>query len=1136
MAAKCQQRNCVDKKVLFLVSLISIVVFGSYVVAGEKADASEQSRYRVITLKHISREQAKKYLEDAKVECIASSLPTPDTLLVTADAKEIVKVSSILKVADSEQEYVIKEISAAEERDSLPSNDAIAAEIGQISIGTFIDPPTGTKKPKAIIDVHGESVIAVAPAELSEAIFSAISQLQKAEAQEAAGEPAGEPNEEAEPAEVVTAAEPERIEIEKQIQIEKQEGELELEAAIEEEAAAEEGEVNEPMSDELFDELLESLADLQKPAVEAEEAVAGAEAAEPAAGVEAIEEKIITGIEERKEPNVPAAAKKIVKEEVEKEAEKIVREEKEEEAKQVVKEEEEEREEESEIELEEEVAESEDAETVEEADIADTSYEPEYTPLAEEELELDLPEVLNLIDLLDLVGKYLHLDYMYNVADLKGKRVSLKVQGPIKVKELYPMLESVMKFTGFVMSRKDNFVTIVPATRMMEIDPTLGTVKYGDVVITRVFNLKYVDTTSAQNLLTGMKLGTDVKVVPEMGTLIITDYAYRMERIEELLSMLDKPGKEKTFSFRTLKYTMAPVLAPQIQKLAGQLGTISVTVATPAVAAKPTTRRGRKPPVKKPAPTSAKTKPSEVYLEADERTNRILMIGFEEQLLVINELIDVLDVEQQDLRTMRLYEIQHVDASDVVDKLSALGIIGVSPTSTRSSGRAATAAAKSPKRKTPAPVTTATAGGVGPVEEPQLVIIESTNSLLVNATASQHIQIATIIGYLDREVEKALIPYVVYPLENQDPERLLNVLMELIQETIVTEADKEAKIQKTTTTRKIEEDIAVVADPETYSLIVYASKKNQQWIAAIIKELDAYRPQVLLDVTLVQITKDDAFNFDLNLVSSFPDSVVSPFDANTTISGQFIDLLSDPKEGVGKAFYGDEHIYAILTMMQTKKYGRVMARPKLLVNDNQEGQIKTTTTTYIKRIRQDVVGTESPQTITTESFDDYSAGITLTIRPHISMGDMLRLEITLNRSGFTEALKEDMTKPPNKADADVQTVVTIPDKSTIILGGMEKIDHGKGGKKIPILGDLPLIGGAFRDVSKAGAQDKLYIFVKAHILRPGGDLGLADLKDVSSKNRESFEKLEREMNEYEAWPGIKPQPMDPLRILEEDVR
>lgn len=1169
MAAKCQRQSFIDKKAIIFICLITIVFYKSYVIAGEGAGGRmvDRSRYRVVTLKHISKEQAKKYLAEAKVECVASSLPTPNTLLITADGEEIAKASSILKVADSEQEYVVKEILPAEERDSLPSNEAIMAEIGQISIGTFIDVPTDAEKPKAIIDVHRDSVIAVMPAGLSEAVLSAISRLQKAEAEApAGGEPstvtgpaetmaAVEPSEEAEPAEAAAVSEPERIEMEKAI--EESEGDLELETAIEKVAAAEGGDVNEPMPDELFDELLEAIAYSQSEAeaVKAEETAAVAEAAEPAASEEVIEDEILSGIEEEEGPEVPTAAEKIVREEeIEEEAEKIVKEEKEE------------REEEIEIEPEEvEVAEDEEAETAAEDAVA-ASYAPEYTPLAEEELELDLPESLNLIDLLDLVGKYLRLDYMYNVADLKGRQVSLKVQGPIKVKELYPMLESVMKFTGFVMSRKDNFVTIVPAARMMEIDPTLGTVKYGDVVITRIFDLEYVDATSAQNLLTGMKLGTDIKPVPETGTLIVTDYAYRMERIEELLSMLDRPGKEKTFSFRTLKYTMATVLAPQVQKLAGQLGTMSITVAAPpAPAARTPAARRRSTPAKPPTP--AKTTPSEVYLEADERTNRILMIGFEEQLLVINELIDALDVEQQDLRTMRLYEIQHVDASDVVDKLNALGIISVSQASTRGTGRTATAAGRSPEARAPAPAapapvtTTTTTEGVEkavPVEEPQLVIIESTNSLLVNATAGQHIQIATIIGYLDREVEKAQIPYVVYPLENQDPVELINVLLELIQETVVEEADKEAKIQKTTTKKKIEEDITIVADPETYSLIVYASKKNQQWIAALIKELDAYRPQVLLDVTLVEITKTDEFNYDLSVISSFPDLVNTSGLTGTIIGGEspilssdiinkldakgmdrFIDLQS--VGGASTAFYGDQHIHVLLTAMQQKNYGRILAKPKLLVNDNQAGTIKSQETIHITRekvtYRKGPLEEDIP--ITEKEFLPYDAGITLDIEPHISKGDQLKLKITMTRKDFriTEEVKTEK-KPPDVVTSDVTTVVTVPDGTTIILGGLERLSQSKGGSKVPILGDIPFLGGLFRSTANTDSQNRLYVFVKAHILRPGTEqlTGESDVEMVSRKNRNTFEKYEQEMQEYEDWPGIKPKPMDPVQILEEDVR
>ncbi len=137
----------------------------------------------------------------------------------------------------------------------------------------------------------------------------------------------------------------------------------------------------------------------------------------------------------------------------------------------------------------------------------------------------------------------------------------------------------------------------------------------------------------------------------------------------------------------------------------------------------------------------------------------------------------------------------------------------------------------------------------GLVEEPQVVIIAATNSLLVNATAEQHIRIAMIISYVDSRALEEAIPYEIYPLENQNPKDLAEVLQKLIQETI---KDKEGKIQQVV---KKQEDIEIVPDESTFSLIVYASRKNQEWIKKLIKNLDRRRPQVLIDVTLVEISR-----------------------------------------------------------------------------------------------------------------------------------------------------------------------------------------------------------------------------------------------------------------------------------------
>ncbi|GAI81118.1 unnamed protein product, partial [marine sediment metagenome] len=364
-------------------------------------------------------------------------------------------------------------------------------------------------------------------------------------------------------------------------------------------------------------------------------------------------------------------------------------------------------------------------------------------------------------------------------------------------------------------------------------------------------------------------------------------------------------------------------LAPKIKTLAEQLGTISITIAAkPAAGITRQPRestaafRARQQKAAAAARTAAPTAKPTVYLDADERTNRILMVGLADQLVVVDKLIDALDVEYQDLRTLRLYEIQHVGAEEIKEKLEELGII--------TGGRPTTRAPTGARAAKPGTPTTPTAAKEPLVEEPQVVVIEATNSILVNATAEQHIQIATIIAYVDSEPEEAAINYKVYPLENQDPEELSGVLNQLIQET-TTKEEKGAKI--VTTKKKIEEDITIIPDPETYSLIVYASKKNHQWISSLIKQLDEYRPQVLLDVTLVRITKNDDFTFDLNIIESFPDLVSTSGLTGTIIEGltssnivsklntsnmdRFIDFQSDG--GSGTAFYGDKHINALLT-------------------------------------------------------------------------------------------------------------------------------------------------------------------------------------------------------------------------------
>ncbi|MEK7994327.1 MAG: hypothetical protein AAB403_11040, partial [Planctomycetota bacterium] len=124
-------------------------------------------------------------------------------------------------------------------------------------------------------------------------------------------------------------------------------------------------------------------------------------------------------------------------------------------------------------------------------------------------------------------------------------------------------------------------------------------------------------------------------------------------------------------------------------------------------------------------------------------------------------------------------------------------------------------------------------------------------------------------------------------------------------------------------------------------------------------------------------------------------------------------------------------------------------------------------------------------------------------------------------------------KPPDTTQSNVQTTVTVPDQSTIILGGLLKLNQSKGGTKVPLLGDIPLIGGLFRTASNSDIQRNLYVFVKAEIIRPE-EQGVAQdgLQHISQRNRNAFEEHETEFQDYHDWPGIKPKTMTPSKVLD----
>lgn len=1114
-------------RVALITVLAASILSGCRTLPHEGDATSGPANRLTYTAHHLTAERCDEFLRPLGLESVAYTVREEGcTLDARGTPEQLKRADLVLYVVDSSEEYCVENLGPASTVRSLPSNRQIATALGNIEIGTFGEPPIRALHPPAIVDIQGDSVLAFLPVRYRDRLHMLL----------AGAATMLIPRESVSPRMVPGPGDPN-----------------DAVGAID--STRREGAAIHPASPAASSPTVVTLAQMAVPS----DTDVRDKTAEPSSG----EAKNADETPRTVTINLMSAVKRT------------------------------------------------------EGAAAKVTTNKAMPANGEDVLTMTLPETITLVQLLDLVGKHVGLNYVYDPREIGNQPIALKLhgnlQGEMKIKDLYAMLETVLQFMSLAMIRQDDgLVAVVPIDKALQTRPELVDVDYdavpvGDMVVTRVFDIRHVDVSSVVNLLQNMKLSVATTPLDNSNLLLVTCHTGHMNRVEQLVEMIDRPGKPAECRFRRLSYVRASALIVKVRSLAEELEGITVAAAPPAA-------KAATPTAKSPAAstTTASANKRTVYLDADERTNRILMVGFEEELTVMEGLVDVLDVAQEDPRSPHIYTVKHLGAQQALEKLQKLEVLkaaargdaapaGAGATGDVLAGEPLVAvleitnqllvkaapdqharirellsfidAARMDTRTiaayeirhidvreaekaiqeldlvsvdadassfVPGPNEPAsTPRGAAPVKrsmgdpmhQAAMVVSESRNALLVKATPEQHTRIAAIVEYIDRDAPEEELAYEVYPLESSSPDHLADLLERLLLEAA---RDKDGKIERMVP--KTAEQIMVVPDPNTFSLIVYANQKNQKKIEGLISRLDKRRPQVLIDVTLVEITRTDSFEYDLSLVGAAGNAVtgnividpIQTLDSGHRLEGGYNLLDSDGNPtGRTRAFYSDEHVQALLTAIQRKNYGRVLAKPKVLVDDGRKGEIVTTeATTYVKESIQ-IPQTGTP--ITTREFTPIEASIELQITPHISEGNLLRLDVRMSRDDFGS--RPQSGAPPDMATSKIMTTVFVPDARTVILGGLVKLNQSKGGSKVPILGDIPLIGAAFRNVNNSDIERKLYVFLKANIVRPSDDSGLTDLQNISDEHRDAFERSESAFQKHQDIPGLKPKPMQPDGVL-----
>jgi general secretion pathway protein D len=294
----------------------------------------------------------------------------------------------------------------------------------------------------------------------------------------------------------------------------------------------------------------------------------------------------------------------------------------------------------------------------------------------------------------------------------------------------------------------------------------------------------------------------------------------------------------------------------------------------------------------------------------------------------------------------------------------------------------------------------------------------------------------------------------------------------------------------------------ITADPNTNSIIVIASPDVQRTYEQLIRQLDKRRPQVLIECTVVTLdtTGDFALGVEIGRLNGTDDNQVitfSQFGLSTPdpTTGR---LRLIPGVGFNGALVSTDIADVVVRALEGSSRAKVSSAPRILVNDNNTGTLTSVTEFPYASVN-------ASDTVATTSFGDYSkAGTEITVRPHISEADYLQLEYSVSLSSFTgQAIQQGDTllPPPRKSDA-IESQVTIPDGSTIIVGGLNTKNFIETIDRVPLLGRIPILEFLFSNRTMSDATTTLFVFIRPVILR---DDKFEDLKFLSDRDTNAAE-------------------------------
>lgn len=365
-----------------------------------------------------------------------------------------------------------------------------------------------------------------------------------------------------------------------------------------------------------------------------------------------------------------------------------------------------------------------------------------------------------------------------------------------------------------------------------------------------------------------------------------------------------------------------------------------------------------------------------------------------------------------------------------------------------------------------------------------IIPLKRNNSLLLISPKKEWIDTAIYwknqIDTIDAFAEEPQL--FIYKPKNRSADELAKVLQKVLQSAHINIPAQKTKTKKQTS--KIgNKNLNISVDEERNSIVVMAYPSEYKKIKRILEKLDTQPKQVLVEVTIAEITLTDQLQFGFEWFLKHSDS--SFIGELKTLGGL----------GIGGAGFNYSLIETsgklsmLFNAFAKKNLINIVSTPHIVVLDGKEATIRVGTEVPVvlsETTATDITNTTGQPSIL-RNVQYRNTGVLLSVKPTITSDDNLNIEIS-------QELSEAQTNSVSNIDSplilnrSINTILNIKSGQTVLLGGLISKNTSKSRSKIPFLGNLPLIGNLFSVDSKGKSKTELIILITPYIINNNNEL------------------------------------------------